>query len=401
MNYLFLIKYLFNIDNYKKYRHHIKIEPENKEFYWLFKTLDTLINKYNKSITFEEFALWVQVNLGNNYEGLLKLINNQNISDYVIEDVLKELKEKDLAFKLAKLSLDVSEGKEPFDKIQQLINQFETHKNNLLDNIKFVSFDLETLYDEAIKSTGLRWRLESLNSSLGSLRKGDFGFIFARPETGKTTFLASECTNFAGQTGQPIAWFNNEEQGNKVALRCISSAIGITTKQIINNRIEVQKQYNEITNNNIVLYDNASLYKKEIESICKELQPSAIVIDQLDKIKGFDADRDDLKLGKIYNWARELAKEYAPVIGVSQADASGEGRKYLTMDNVAGAKTTKQAEADWILGIGKTHEPGFELIRYFNICKNKLIGDEDSDPKKRHGKFEVLIQPEIGRYRDI
>ena len=63
------------------------------------------------------------------------------------------------------------------------------------------------LYNETIATPGLRWRLGSLNRMLGSLRKGDFGFIFARPETGKTTFLASEVTNFATQLEQPILWF--------------------------------------------------------------------------------------------------------------------------------------------------------------------------------------------------
>ena len=67
--------------------------------------------------------------------------------------------------------------------------------------------DLELLYNESIKQQGLRWRLQTLNKMLGSLRKGDFGFIFARPETGKTTFLTSEITHFAIQAEKPILWF--------------------------------------------------------------------------------------------------------------------------------------------------------------------------------------------------
>lgn len=92
---------------------------------------------------------------------------------------------------------------------------------------------------------------------------------------------------------------------------------------------------------------------------------------------------------------------YCPVIGVSQSDVSGEGKKWLTMDNVANAKTSKQAEADWILGIGTTHDPGFEYVRYLHASKNKLSGDEDSDPTLRHGRVEVLIKPDIARYSDL
>ena len=71
------------------------------------------------------------------------------------------------------------------------------------------------------------------------------------------------------------------------------------------------------------------------------------------------------------------------------------------MEHVANAKTSKQAEADWILGIGKTHTQELEMVRYLNISKNKLFGDTDSLPELKHGRFECLINPTIARYEDI
>ena len=88
-------------------------------------------------------------------------------------------------------------------------------------------------------------------------------------------------------------------------------------------------------------------------------------------------------------------------IGVCQADGTGENAKWLTMANVADAKTSKQAEADWILGIGKIHDNGYEALRFLNISKNKLMGDTDTDHSNRHKKWEVLIRPEIARYQDL
>lgn len=155
------------------------------------------------------------------------------------------------------------------------------------------------------------------------------------------------------------------------------------------------------TKGKIKLYDSSQIHRRTVEKICKQLKPSLIIFDQIDKIQGFDADREDLHLGAIYMWARELAKEYAPVIGVCQADGTGEGVKWLTMSNVANAKTAKQAEADWIVGIGKVHDNGYENVRYLHASKNKLIGDEDTDPNQRHGKREVLIKPQVARYEDI
>jgi hypothetical protein len=125
------------------------------------------------------------------------------------------------------------------------------------------------------------------------------------------------------------------------------------------------------------------------------------VFDQLDKVKGFEADREDLLLGAKYQWARELAKDFCPVIAVSQADGSGEGKKWLTMENVANAKTSKQAEADFILGIGKTNQDGFEYIRHLHLCKNKLMGDQDTIPDQRHGRRDVILDPTRARYKDI
>jgi len=37
-------------------------------------------------------------------------------------------------------------------------------------------------------------------------------------------------------------------------------------------------------------------------------------------------------------------------------------------------------------------------VRYINIVKNKLAGGEKSDEKYRHGRHQVKIVPEIGRY---
>lgn len=222
--------------------------------------------------------------------------------------------------------------------------------------------------------------------------------------TGKTTFLASEITFMAEQLSQdqgPIIWFNNEEQGSKVKLRLYQAATGKTLREILQNPPQARKEYVDIIKDKILLLDQAKIDKVLVEKICRTHNPSLIIFDQIDKIYGFKADRYDLELGEKYIWARELAKTYCPVIGVSQADGTAEGIRYLTMNHVANAKTAKQAEADWILGIGKTHDPNFEFIRFLSICKNKLTGDEDTDPALKHGRFEVEIQPMIARYGDL
>ena len=184
-------------------------------------------------------------------------------------------------------------------------------------------------------------------------------------------------------------------------LRVIQAYFGIKLEDLYGNIQHYRKLFKEQTGGRFKLYDSTASNKNSVEALCKKHLPALIVFDQIDKIQGFKADREDLLLGAIYQWARDLAKRYAPVIGVTQADGSGEGVRWLTMANVANAKTAKQAEADWILGIGAIPDSGWESVRFFNISKNKLLGDTDSNPEFRHGKLTAIIEPGIARYRDV
>jgi hypothetical protein len=205
----------------------------------------------------------------------------------------------------------------------------------------------------------------------------------------------------APQAQSAILWINNEQVGTEVMLRCYQAALGLNNTQLLSNLEENRRKFHEVTKGNIKLKDSASIHWKQVEKLCEQQKPSLIVFDQIDKIKGFDSDREDLRLGAIYIWARELAKSYCPVIGVCQADGTGEGQRWLSMANVANAKTSKQAEADWILGIGKVNDVGYDNLRFMHLSKNKLWGDEDTDPRLRHDRWEMLIEPEVGRYRDL
>lgn len=403
--YINILLYLLNYNLYNKYISYIDIKNENKEVVFLYNCLKDLHSTYKKDLSLEEYCLYCTSKVSDKdrdvVESMLMGLQSATIDENLIGDILTTLRNKKLAYELALVSLDVSEGRSSVDKIFDTLNVFEQQK--VIEQVEFVSGDLNELVNDTIKSQGFRWRLATLNRMLGSLRKGDFGFIFARPETGKTTFLASEITFFAKQLTDesgPILWFNNEEQGSKVMLRCIQASLGISQAELFSNVNQHQATFDSNGGQHIKIFDSANIHRRQVEQLCKELNPSLIVFDQIDKIKGFTDDREDLRLGSIYIWSRELAKTYCPVIGVCQADASGEGKRWLTMENVANAKTAKQAEADWILGIGKTHDTALEYVRHFHLSKNKLSGDSDTEPEMRHGKADVIIKPLIARYED-
>ena len=400
-----LLKHLLKLDVYTQYRSYIedsKLAPHLKQIYH---GLDDLILKYKRDIALEELTIYCVSKHQDVHEltSIFNTLETTEIQEDLALDLLLDYKKKTLAHEIAMLAIDVNEGRKEFDLLKDKINHESDEDRSVIDEFDFVSDNLEELYNEQIKQHGLRWRLQTLNRMLGSLRKGDFGIVFARPETGKTTFLASEVSYFAEQLQEndgPILWINNEEKGEKVKIRIFQASLGLPLAALISNIKNNQVEYEQKTHNKIKLFDRATVSKSDIEKLCAALKPSLVLLDQIDKIHGFAGDREDLRLGSIYVWAREIAKTYCPVIGITQADGTAEGKKWLTMDNVSNAKTAKQAEADWILGIGSTHADGFEYVRHLHLSKNKLTGDSDTDPELRHGKQDVLIEPQIARYRD-
>lgn len=403
---LLILKLFFDPVIWKENRQFVN-PKDDKTLKTFYAVLDGLLDRLTRKVTLDEFKSNLEASGAFQrdkdrevYHQYISLLENAEVQPDALHDLLVQIKQKDIAERLAITAFEFVAGRKELSAITEVYESFDKVEKSI-EEPTFVTDDLEEIYEQTIAKSGLRWRLGSLNRMLGSLRKGDFGFIFARPETGKTTFLASEVSNFASQSEQPILWLNNEEQGSKVMTRIYQAALGVDLQTLMLDRSRSKELFFEETKGLIKIIDESSIYKRQVEDLCERYKPALMVIDQIDKIKGFDGDREDLKLGAIYQWARELAKTYCPVIGVCQADGSAEGIKWLNMGHVTSAKTSKQAEADFIIGIGKSNEQGREFTRYINISKNKLQGDPDTDPSQRHGFCEVVIYPEIARYKDV
>jgi hypothetical protein len=415
-----LFLFLKNREVHRKYSNHVDIEDignDNPELAKLFYTVETLRKEYpeKESFTLRELFMRVVSLYPRKLESREKVeahwkpifLELQQVGSMtepgIIQAYVDSIAKRKAAFRIAEKALHFSNGnikwEEFFDhakKAFELSQGTETVKEN-----EFITSDFETLKGHSVNSPGFRWRLGSLNKTLGSLRKGNFGFIFARPEVGKTAFLLSEGTYFAEQSDGPIIWFDNEEEGHGIQRRIISCTLGIPTGKLWNESDAFQRWKSSGVGEKLRLYSNATIDRRSVERLCQSFSPRAIFFNNIDKIHGFDADRHDLKLKDIYQWSRELSKEYGPVIGVSQAGGTAEGKKFLQMDDVDSSHTAKQGEADWILGIGMSHEQGKELYRYFHLCKNKLEGDADTEPTRRHDAWVVSLDPEISRYEDI
>jgi hypothetical protein len=400
---------LFSIDKEKfvQIDSLISVGDLPKELQGLYRTIKSHHEHSEDSLSLDDLAnIWFAQRPKDPeyYRSLFANLKSLSVKEETVFTLCKSLKRAKLLQALSIEAYNASEGNsEAFEKVKEQLRQLEesTEDSQTKDEFEYVVDDLDQLLAQTYSKPGLQWRLPSLNRYLGSLRQGDLGFVFARPETGKTTFIASECSHMAEQGDRPILHLNNEEVHEKVKLRYYQATLSATLQQLLGNRERADRAFKDRIQGRILIPKLGQFSAKEVERLCHLHNPKLIIFDQLDKVTGFDDDRDDLKLGKIYQWARELSKEYCPTIGVSQAGATAEGTKWLTMSDVANARTSKQAEADWILGIGKSHGEGLDNIRYLHLCKNKLMGDEGGDPTMRHGRFEVLIDASVARYKDL
>ncbi len=317
------------------------------------------------------------------------------------DELFRVLKQRKQAEELALTAVSVAAGDRKFEELLQSFKQLEDIP--LVEENPFVTDSILEIAAKNLAEPPYQFRLRTLNKILGGLRKRTFGFIFARPEIGKTQFLASEATFLAPQTENGILWVNNEEDGLTLVPRCYQATLLKDSEWIYANTKEAEATYKGKINGKIRIYDRPLATEKDVEAVVRNIRPDIVFIDQLDKLRGFSGadERNDLKLKAKYQWARELAKSYnCAVIGICQAGGTGENKRYLDMNDVDSSHTAKQGEADWMFGIGSTDRAGEEDRRFISVCKNKLPQSPGMVSGMRHAKIPIKSVPELQIYED-
>lgn len=409
-----LLQIVKNKENFQRFKPYIKDHALSKEAQKLLHTVEEFYKYYPavKEIDWNAFESWFMTrhmaSLSRDaiptYKAIMAKLRAEP-GTAAIEDVLRYYITCDYATRIANIAVKVAGADDTatLDEVGKLVQEYDKEVGRAIDKSGlFVTDDIEVALPS---DPGLEWRLEELNISCGPLRQGDFVIVGARPETGKTTFLADQVSHMATQLppGRPVVWVNNEERSTKVKRRIIQSALGISLKDYQADAKKWLAEYQRIMGmvDRILVTGSGSGKNsvKQLNPLLREFNPGLIVFDQLDKVAGFtNEDREDLRLGSLYQWARDLSHEYGPVIAASQASEGAEGQQWIYQHQLRGSKTDKAGEADAIITIGKVHDPAKELKRYIHVPKNKLDGGPRSVEKDRHGFWEVEIKPEIARY---
>lgn len=335
------------------------------------------------------------------YEGMFDTV--ASVSGTLKSALLTTFIERYHAERIAFLAMEVAEGKKQnLEDVQKEFDEF-LKVSGVLEGVEAVeNMDLEDLLEQMNHGDGLDWRLAALNESLGKLRKGNFVCFAARPESGKTAMMCSEATYMATQLqeGKKVLYFTNEEGEQAIKLRLHMSLLGVNTAQLRANPAGCKADWTAALKgdiNKIIVIEKADLTVNDIEGILKKKDVGLICIDQLRKVRGFDDMGGVQRMERLFQTAREWSKTYAPVITVTQLGDTTANPQYPDMNMLYESKTAIQGECDVIVNIGAVSGSIPEYARWLNIVKNKLPTPDV--PALRHGRHEVLLLPEIARFK--
>jgi replicative DNA helicase len=246
----------------------------------------------------------------------------------------------------------------------------------------FVEDNLESLMDLLDKRGGLKWGLTHLNENIGPLPGCTLGQIFARVESGKTTFVASQVQSFVGQLSQDqkIVWICNEEHGRFVKLRSYQSILNLTSPEILEylrtgQKEELEYRYRESGGSKLHIHYDPNVSMEGIRALLERNPPRLVIVDIADHVsfRGGNDLAGPARLGEVYRRFRSLAGHFScDILTVGQASAECDGRKVLQMDHMHNSKTDKPSALDYCIGMGKTYNPEDAELRWLTICKNKI-----------------------------
>lgn len=409
-----LLSVMSDRTNYDRFSRFIKPSTLPKEAKTLMADIGEWFKEHpnNDYIDWDMFGEWFRIVRHSNYkEEQFKSFDRiiERLDGYepteLHDAIIQKYIAQDYCKRIADVALQGAEGGViDMSDISTLVDGYNDETQRALELEKYIVGDSIKGLVEEVMDHGYDWRLDCLNKSIGNLRKGKLVCFAARPNTGKTTWLASEATFIASQIPpeKDVIWFNNEEAGADVRMRIYQAALKKDDQWIRKNIDDVERLYGEAVNggiNKIKVIDLATLSVKDAEEILRNYNPGLIIFDQLWKVHGFEKSQSDTaRLGSIFQWAREISKQYAPVITVHQVKTEGEGVKVLDQSMLYMSGTIVQGEVDSLLMMGRAHDDEDSNKRYIHVAKNKGAYGNKVDKKLNEATFVANIHPDIATF---
>ena len=316
-------------------------------------------------------------------------------NDDLIDDIFVQVLETFYCASIATEAIAVIESQKAsaMDEIENLALKFreDVGRVNDIEN-DFCNLSLDELMDEEMTG-GIPWHLKFLNDTLGLLKQGTLGHVFARPNAGKTSLAINIACNAAARfelanTDDTVLYLCNEEKVDSLKIRAYTAFTNQDVNWVNKNRAASVAAWEKLGGDRIKMIDGV-IHIAQVERYLKGVQPTVTIIDQGAKIGVYNRDvTGPERLQQLYNMLRNKAKEHnTSMITLGQASETAENKKWLKLNMLDGSKVGVPGELDWALGIGFIeNENG---LRYLNIAKKK---------RGRFGRSAVAFSEDTGKY---
>ena len=393
---------------YLNYGSFVKYDALTRETKTLLSDIDAYYTEFDDGfIQLEKFALWfhqvrhpdINETKHKIYQAIFTRLQEEqlNVESGFIKTVINHFKQEAAKEKIRTL---LDEPGLPIETVKKTLQEYASSVD-ILEEEDYTENNFGQIFVKRKRPNGLKWRLECLNKAIGPLIPGDFGYVAAYVDTGKSKFLVSEAAYMAQQIKEgSVLWFNNEGPEDRIQQQLWCAVLETDSQTIIDNEERALERYAEKMNgdvNRVKIFDAVGYTPDMIREKAEKYNAKLIIIDMLDHLHmpGSKKSAEVIRLKNLYREIRDISKDFCPVIGSSQCDGTvtwtdhktqeARFQHYIGMHQLDYSRSAKQAAAEFIITIGR--DPDYPLTRYIHVPKNKLDGDGTG--KSRNIKSEV------------
>jgi len=402
------LKLLLNHEYYQAIKHKLVDAMFDAEEVYIWETIKWGHTEFKRDLNVKELYDLIKARnptlttvVKTNIASIIDDIENaEDIKEDSAKFVLSKLWKHHTALHIANYGIELSEGKK--EDLFELKSHLERIQDDWLpiDFTKPIPTDISSVVQALKNRSGWTFNIPALGNKVGPMSGGDFVYLLARPEVGKTGFVVNMIAgpNGFAEQGANVHGIFNEEPAIRTMMRAISSQTGMLKDEIEADINKASDLWSKVSSN-ITFVDDVTMTLGRLDAYCRRFKPDVLVVDQLDRVSAsgeFASSHE--RLGEIYSKFREICKLHNTLgIGVSQASAEAEGKTVVTYFHSEGSRTAKGATADLVIGLGMspiTDESSSQenYIRYVTASKNKLSG--------WHGTIACKIVPQLSRYED-
>lgn len=335
------------------------------------------------------------------------------VADDALSGILGQLHELDLSGRAGALIAKYNEGGEinlAYELQQLAATTVRSMGQSSPDT--YIDTSIDDLLREVSDDKGIKFRrIAVLREGILGLQGGASIGLGARPDKGKTSFIADTVTDWAPQcveffgSDRPILWLCNEGSGKRIVPRIYQAALGLDLNEIIalSNAGQLVSKYEAAIGakaDYIRVKDAHGMSLAQIEQIVDSMRPCVVVFDMIANVRLGRASAGGNKADEVeqlWQGVREMAvlKDFIALSTV-QVSAEGDNQLYPSYSALKDSKTAVQGATDIIMMLGSLNNPDAATLRAISTPKNKF----GVPGKPSHVMSELFFDGSRCRFRD-